>query len=167
MDSVFTQGHQRWIFQTPRGSRVVRHKTAEPIWIPPLWHYMEVARNNGLHVARLPLKTKLHLGDGRWLAVRDSVAGVIDHGEFLPLPTDEEIVFGDTLYIPPIGTRNRRITGELGPYMLDLGDGYLLHGTPHVESIGAASTHGCIRLRDEDIAWLFAFVPLGTEVYIY
>jgi L,D-transpeptidase YbiS len=50
---------------------------------------------------------------------------------------------------------------------LNLGDGYLLHGTPYKESIGLAATHGCVRLRDEDIEWLYDHVPVGTKVYIY
>jgi lipoprotein-anchoring transpeptidase ErfK/SrfK len=28
-------------------------------------------------------------------------------------------------------------------------------------------THGCIRLYDEDIEWLYERVPVGTAVYIY
>ena len=68
---------------------------------------------------------------------------------------------------PPLGTKNRRVPDILGAYALDLGNGYLLHGTPFKETIGAAATHGCIRLRDEDIQWLYDFVPVGTKVYIY
>ena len=34
-------------------------------------------------------------------------------------------------------------------------------------SIGKAATHGCMRLRDEDIEWLYQFVPVGTKIYIY
>ena len=92
---------------------------------------------------------------------------VHENGEFAALPTDEHIVFDDVLYVPPMGTKNRKIEGELGKYRLNLGDGYLLHGTPYKESIGLAATHGCIRLRDEDIEWLYDHVPVGTRVYIY
>jgi lipoprotein-anchoring transpeptidase ErfK/SrfK len=76
-------------------------------------------------------------------------------------------VFDGTLYIPPLGTVNRRVSGELGPFALDLGDGYLIHGTPDPASIGRAITHGCIRLSDEDIAWMYRFIPEGAPVYIY
>ena len=67
------------------------------------------------------------------------------------LPLDEEVVFDDTLYMPPLGTKNRRIYGELGSYRLDLGDGYLIHGTPEESTVGDAVTHGCVRLKEEDI----------------
>jgi hypothetical protein len=42
------------------------------------------------------------------------LAGVIQNGKFSALPTDEEIVFGQTLYVPPLGSKNRQIEGELG-----------------------------------------------------
>ena len=109
----------------------------------------------------------IKLDDGRILTVRDGVVGVIEDGQFDAMPTDEHIVFDRTLYVPPMGTKNRKVEGELGKYRLILGDGYLLHGTPYKESIGLAATHGCIRLRDEDIEWLYDHVPVGTKVYIY
>jgi hypothetical protein len=101
------------------------------------------------------------------LVVRDSLVGLMLDDGFAALPTDEHIVFDSTLYVPPLGTQNRRIDGELGRYQLDLGDGYLLHGTPRPETIGTAATHGCVRLYDEDLEWLFENVPVGARVYIY
>ena len=99
--------------------------------------------------------------------VRDGVVGLSTSGEFEPLPTDEHIVFDNTLFIPPEGTKHRVIQGELGHFRLDMGEGYLLHGTPYAKSIGAAVTHGCVRMHDEDIEWLYENVPVGTKVYIY
>jgi lipoprotein-anchoring transpeptidase ErfK/SrfK len=83
------------------------------------------------------------------------------------LPDDEEIVFDGTLFVPPFGTANRRIAGELGRYKLDLGDGYLLHGTRDADSVGGASTHGCLRLRADNLELLYRGVPVGTDVYIF
>jgi lipoprotein-anchoring transpeptidase ErfK/SrfK len=82
------------------------------------------------------------------------------------LPLDEHIVFDGVLYIPPYGTRNRTVTKELGEFALDLGGGYLIHGTPDEESIGQQSTHGCIRMYAVDLAWLYEHVPVGTPVSI-
>jgi hypothetical protein len=161
-------GDRKWVFDTPRGMRTVLKKDSLPIWTPPDWHYVEVAQENNLKLARLPLRGMVKLKDGNRLAVRDSVVGVLFPDQvFAPLPRDEEIVFDSTLYIPPVGTKNREIEGELGKYKLDLGNGYLLHGTPHEDSIGTAATHGCVRLRGDDIEWLFENVPVGTRVYIY
>jgi hypothetical protein len=157
-----------WTFETPRGRRRVLGREADPIWIPPDWHYIELARDSGFALERLPTNRSVRLSDGRRLVARGQRIGLLDEkGKFEALPPDEEIVFDGTLYIPPLGTLNRRIRGELGPYRLDLGGGYLLHGTPYTDSIGDAATHGCVRLADEDIAWLFMNVPEGTPVYIY
>jgi lipoprotein-anchoring transpeptidase ErfK/SrfK len=30
-----------------------------------------------------------------------------------------------------------------------------------------AATHGCVRLRDQDIEWLYENIPVGTKVYVY
>lgn len=41
-----------------------------------------------------------------------------------------------------------------------------LHGTNQEDLIGQPASHGCIRLRNADIAELFALVPEGTPVRI-
>ena len=167
-DETLEYAGRSWRFETPRGVRTVVAKKENPVWIPPEWHYAEVARENGLRLAAMkPGKTPLQ--NGNRLEVREKQVGVVDHwtGQFAFLPTDEEIIFDETLFIPPVGTLNRRIEGELGRHMLDTGNGFLLHGTPHKATIGTAATHGCIRLRDADIQWLYDMMPVGTKVYIY
>ena len=167
-DETLEYAGRSWRFETPRGVRTVIDKKENPVWIPPEWHYAEVAQEHGLKLAAM-IPGKTVLSDGRVLDVRDDQVGVVDgkSGEFAYLPTDEEVIFDGTLFIPPIGTLNRRIEGELGRHMLDTGNGFLLHGTPDKASIGTAATHGCIRLRDADIAWLYDMIPVGTRVYIY
>lgn len=164
---------RRWFFETPRGKRKVLGKEADPVWIPPDWAYAEVAREYGLKLRTMPAVTPVKLKDGRELVVRDSLVGVRERTgpsakpTFTPLNREEHVVFDNTLFIPPINSLNRRIAGELGKYRLDLGNGYLLHGTPHQDSIGRAATHGCVRMLDEDIEWLYQNVPVGTSVFIY
>jgi lipoprotein-anchoring transpeptidase ErfK/SrfK len=167
MGRTLAYAGRRWTFATPLGTRQVRAKRSTPYWRPPDWAYAEVAREHKLKLARMSGERSVTLDDGRQLVVRDSLVGVMMPDGFAPLPVEEHIVFDETLYVPPIGTRNRLIEGELGLYQLDLGEGYLLHGTPHEESIGQATTHGCVRLRGHDIEWLFANVPVGTAVYLY
>lgn len=157
----------KWTFTTPRGIRTVLGKEADPIWQPPLWLYAETAEEYGLKLREMRNGERIKLSDGRILTMQDDEAGVIEDGQFATLPTDEHIVFDNTLFVPPMGSKNRKVEGELGKYRLILGDGYLLHGTPYKESIGLAATHGCVRLRDEDIEWLYDHVPVGTKVYIY
>jgi hypothetical protein len=95
-------------------------KEADPIWQPPEWLYAETALENGLKLGHLNSGEKIKLRDGRYLTVRDGVAGVVDGGMFAALPTDEHIVFDNTLFVPPMGSKNRKIEGELGKYRLNL-----------------------------------------------
>ena len=76
---------------------------------------------------------RIKLKDGTILTSKGDEVGIIRPGSttFVPLVLDEHIVFDNTLFIPPQGTKHRSIKGELGHYRLDLGDGYLLHGTPY------------------------------------
>jgi hypothetical protein len=171
MGQSLEYGSRSWFFATPRGQRKVLRKESDPVWIPPEWAYAEVAREYHLKMRAMLLGRPVVLKDGSRLLVKDSVVGVVDKGkklsDFEPLPVDEHIVFDGVLYIPPTNSKNRRIEGELGKYRLDLGEGYLLHGTPHQDSIGQATTHGCVRLRDDDIEWLYNNVPVGAKVYIF
>jgi hypothetical protein len=99
--------------------------------------------------------------------VRGERIGVLEpDSTFAELPADEEIIFDGVLYIPPFGTRQRLVEGVLGPYRLVLSNGIGIHGTPYTESIGEAETHGCIRMYDDDISWLYENIPLGTRVSI-
>jgi hypothetical protein len=50
---------------------------------------------------------------------------------------------------------------------LAAGDGtYEIHGTNNPAAVGLAVTHGCIRMYPEDVAALFASVPIGTKVWL-
>jgi L,D-transpeptidase-like protein len=161
-------GESEWQFDTPRGIRTIRGKDSDPHWVPPEWHYAETASEYGLKVMQLSLNKPYPISGGRKIMFQDGEAGVMhpDSG-FALLPLEEEIVFDRTLFIPPVNSKNRKVQGELGKYKLDTGGGVLMHGTPHQNSIGQAATHGCLRLRDEDIEWLYQYVPVGTKVYIY
>jgi L,D-transpeptidase-like protein len=56
---------------------------------------------------------------------------------------------------------------ELGAYAMDLGDGYLIHGTLYERALGLSITHGCIRLGDRDLETIYKAVRIGTSVYIF
>src|SRR5882757_3470178 len=77
----------------------------------------------------------------------------------------EHAANGDPLppVIPP-GPKN-----PLGDFKMRLavGDGtYEIHGTNNPIAVGLAVTHGCIRMYPEDVAALFASVPVGTKVWL-
>lgn len=69
--------------------------------------------------------------------------------------------------VPPPGDPLRKVEGELGKYALNIGDGYLIHGTKNEEALGRPVSHGCIRLGAEPLEKLYKAVPTGTKVYIY
>jgi hypothetical protein len=161
---------EEWKFDTPRGRLVVRSKEEKPMWVPPDWHFVEFARKRGLGVVKLARGEALEAPDGSKITVNGSdVVRVDGGGSAHPFEVEEgrEIVVGGNVVIPPFGTNQRRYEGVLGTHRLNLGDGYALHGTNKPETIGQAVSHGCIRLRNEDIEKLYEMVEVGTPVYIY
>lgn len=54
----------------------------------------------------------------------------------------------------------------LGKYWLGIGNGYALHGTNNEDSIGGAVSHGCMRMYNSDIQWLYNQAKQGTTVLI-
>jgi lipoprotein-anchoring transpeptidase ErfK/SrfK len=169
MNATLSYGGRTWRFETPRGVRVVHGKDKDPVWTPPEWHFAEVALEHGLKLRSMSAGQRIKLKDGTILTSKGDEVGIIRPGEksFVPLVLDEHVVFDNTLFIPPVGTKHRTIAGELGHYRLKLGDGYQIHGTPFQKSIGTSATHGCVRMTDEDIEWMYKNVPVGTKVYLY
>jgi lipoprotein-anchoring transpeptidase ErfK/SrfK len=55
----------------------------------------------------------------------------------------------------PLGTRWIPIEGA--------GKDYGIHGTWEPDSIGKESSKGCIRMRNEDVQWLFDLIVAGES----
>lgn len=68
---------------------------------------------------------------------------------------------------PPKSSRDRIDDVSLGDYGLYLGDGYIIHGTLFQTLLGQRITHGCIRLGDADLEYVYKNVPVGARVYLY
>jgi len=169
LDAVGGQSH--WKFETPRGRLVIESKEEDPSWIPPDWHFVEMARKRGLGIVRLNRGQTIPASDGSVIGVEgtDMVRKYKD-GRVVPIEPGvegREVVAGGNIVIPPYGTNQRKYKGVLGTHRLNMGDGYALHGTDHPESIGRSVSHGCVRLRNEDIEMLFQMVSVGTPVFIY
>lgn len=159
-----------WRFETPRGRLAVVSRDTAPIWVPPDWHYVEEAQRRGLGVVRLMRGQRIPVGDGRFVGTRGSDVVIFDpSGAATPVSMEQgsELALGGNIIIPPFGTNQRKYRGVLGTHRLNLGDGYAIHGTNRPETIGRSVSHGCVRLRNEDIAVLYDIVPIGTPVYIY
>lgn len=67
----------------------------------------------------------------------------------------------------PIRLSERREYGSLGEYALDLGDGYMIHGTLYERLLGRSVTHGCVRVGREDLRTLVRHTGPGSQVFIY
>ncbi len=166
------KGGKRWKFETPRGRLVVERKDVEPAWVPPDWHFVEVAKKKGLRTVHLEAGKSIPAGNGAIVTVTKSGMNVVTRypdGREVPIEVREgqEIIVGKTLVIPPYEANQRKYFGTLGSNRLYLGDGYGIHGTDAPNSIGHAASHGCVRVRNEDAELLYRLVPLGTVVYIY
>jgi L,D-transpeptidase catalytic domain len=164
-------GDAHWKFETPRGRLVIESKEEDPSWIPPDWHFVEMARKKGLGIVRLNRGQEIPASDGSKIGVQgaDMVRKYPD-GRVVPIEPGvegREVVAGGNIVIPPYGTNQRKYRGVLGTHRLNMGDGYALHGTDQPESIGHSVSHGCVRLRNEDIETLYQMVSVGTPVFIY
>lgn len=70
-------------------------------------------------------------------------------------------------YEPPKGMRDRVDDYSLGDYALDMPDGYIIHGTVFKTLLGRRVTHGCIRLGDDDLKYVYETVPVGARVFLF
>lgn len=64
--------------------------------------------------------------------------------------------------VPPGAPENYLGTRWLG---FDLPQ-YGIHGTIEPQLIGQSVSHGCVRMRNEDVEELFTYIPYGTKVQI-
>lgn len=78
---------------------------------------------------------------------------------------DDKLV--DPTYYGPDGVvAHDDPTNPLGEHWLSIGDSYGIHGTIDPDSIGKAESQGCVRLRNEDVAEVYDFLTVGSEVVI-
>ncbi len=175
------------VFDTPIGKFHIQSKEENPVWVPPDWHYVELARTNGMRVVHLnpgesidadtgqPARARSEgiwswfssRGSARVLRVRGNTVIEDDGGVEHELPPGKVITAGDTVVIPPVDTVQRHFDKVLGQYRLNIGDGYAIHGTQETDKLGQSVSHGCVRLGDADIARLYQIANIGDEVIIY
>jgi lipoprotein-anchoring transpeptidase ErfK/SrfK len=170
MGKEFEFEGKRFWFETPRSQRTVIAKAEDPRWTVPEWHYMERAKALGFQLVRLEKGTKHLLDDDTFLmTIGDNVGRLNEFGNFWAFPPGMEIIFDGKVFVPPMGTQQRAVPDALGPFKLDTGDGYLIHGTNvfNEESIGDAVSHGCVRMSNDDLVRLYPMVPVGTKVFIF
>lgn len=71
------------------------------------------------------------------------------------------------LPIPPRNSADRIEAGSMGDWALGFGDGYFIHGTLYQRFLGMPVSHGCVRMGDDDLAFVANTLQVGSKVYIY
>lgn len=78
-------------------------------------------------------------------------------GQWQPgMQTDEDLVLTRILWLDGLEPRNNNTFGRY----------IYIHGTNDEAGVGRPGSHGCIRMKNRDVAELFGLVPLGTPVSI-
>ncbi len=84
-----------------------------------------------------------------------------------PIWTKPDWAFIEEGFEPPKDVSLRVDRVSLGRYALYLGDGYIIHGTLFQTLLGQGVTHGCVRLGNEDLEYVYQTIPVGARVYLY
>lgn len=77
-------------------------------------------------------------------------------GEIAVSGGEEDGILTRILWLEGLGEENRNTRDRF----------IYIHGTNQEDSIGQPASHGCIRLRNEDVMELYSLVPAGAEVEI-
>jgi len=72
------------------------------------------------------------------------------------LPRTEDLVMSRILWLDGIEEHNANTRDRF----------IYIHGTKHENKIGIPDSHGCVRMRNADVAELFTLVDEGTHVSI-
>jgi hypothetical protein len=71
-------------------------------------------------------------------------------------------------YYPPEGgiVKADDPANPLGSRWIDIGDSYGIHGTNEPDTVGKDLSRGCVRMRNEEVAEVYDFLVIGSEVRI-
>lgn len=128
-----------------------------------LYHFQEASSGEGRRVTTYPVS----IGRRDWGTPQGTLEVIQKREDPTWTPPDSVrqayAARGKSLPdVVPAGPDN-----PLGAYALRLSrPSYLIHGTNWSTGIGLRSTHGCIRMDNDDIGMLFPHVDLGTPVHI-
>jgi len=92
---------------------------------------------------------------------------VIERKQKNPVWAKPDWAFIEEGQLPPTDPNERFDGYSLGDYALYMGEGYIIHGTLFPSLLGRRVTHGCIRLGDEDLEFVYRNAPIGTRVFLY
>lgn len=73
-----------------------------------------------------------------------------------PLPSTDDLVMSRIMWLDGLDDHNANTRDRF----------IYIHGTKHEDKIGTPASHGCIRMRNEDVVELFELVDETTQVVI-
>jgi L,D-transpeptidase YbiS len=73
-----------------------------------------------------------------------------------PLPSTEDLVMSRILWLDGLDEHNANTRDRF----------IYIHGTKHEDKIGNPASHGCVRMRNQDVVELFDLVDEGAHVTI-
>ena len=98
--------------------------------------------------------------------VTEKIGGDMPHGTVFvgrvplqpeqALPLTEDLITSRILWLDGLDEQNANTRDRF----------VYIHGTKHEHKIGAAASHGCVRMRNADVIELFEMVDEGTPVII-
>ncbi|MEP6551100.1 MAG: L,D-transpeptidase, partial [Gemmatimonadales bacterium] len=98
----------QWRFETPRGRLLVKGKDENPAWVPPDWHYVEMANKKGLGLVHLSPGETIRTSDGGIITTQNGeVVKRYGSGAAVSLGggvEGKEIIANGNIVIPPYGT---------------------------------------------------------------
>ena len=94
---------------------------------------------------------------GGGMSLRTIFKARVPVGEWVPGdPSTEDLIVSRILWLEGAEQRNANTK-----------DRYIyIHGTNEEQRVGQTGSHGCVRLRNADVAELFDAAPVGTPVWI-
>lgn len=114
----------------------------------------------GIEVRRFPVAVGLKPGQKKEVGDMTTPTGKF---------TVDEICEAST-WTHDFGDGKGVIKGAYGPWFISLAtppwEGIGIHGTHDPKSIGTRASEGCIRMNNEDVAWLKKYVTVGMPVEI-
>jgi len=152
---------------------------------------LEAAQPNGLYIVVDSYRNRLNLykdgellrsavcSTGTGIVLKDPRNGrtwifdtplgerVIERKQKNPVWAKPDWAFIEEGQLPPKDPNERFDGFSLGDFALYMGEGYIIHGTLFPSLLGRRVTHGCIRLGDEDLEFVYRNVPIGTRVFLY
>jgi lipoprotein-anchoring transpeptidase ErfK/SrfK len=103
-------------------------------------------------LGRFRICEKFGQGAPAWAVFRSR----IPTGEMARPGTDEDGVLSRILWLEGLDAENENTRDRF----------IYIHGTNQEDQIGIPASHGCVRLRNDDVIELFELAPSGTEVEI-